>query len=48
MSEIPCHMSKVPCMGRFKESNGFVLTPASWWPDEGIGGQCAYWVMIPT
>ena len=35
-------------MRRFKESNGFLLAPASWWPDEEIGGQCAYRVMIPT
>ena len=35
-------------MGRFKESNGFLIAPASWWPDEEIGGLCAHWVMIPT
>ena len=29
-------------MRRFTESNGFLLAPASWWPDEEIGGQCAY------
>jgi exonuclease III len=33
---------------RFKESGGFLLAPASWWPDEEIGKQCGYWVMIPT
>ena len=25
-------------MRRFKESNGFLLAPASWWPDKEIGG----------
>jgi hypothetical protein len=33
---------------QFKESSGFLLAPARWWPDEEIGKQCGYWVMIPT